>query len=108
MRLSPLALFLLTACPSLPEDTGDTGPDVDTELDTEADTGMHHEPEVRRYDCGGIEPADAGPLGGRVTLTFDDAELGEVDIEAPEDWPVGPQIRAALRSLPGVIEVQDL
>ncbi len=45
---------------------------------------------------------------GPITLTFDDAELGEVDIEAPEDWPVGPQIRAALRSLPGVIEVQDL
>ena len=45
---------------------------------------------------------------GPITLTFDDAALGEVDIEAPEDWPVGPQIRAALRSLPGVVEVQDL
>lgn len=110
MRLSPLALFLLTACPSLPEDTGDTGPDVDTELDTEADTGMHHEPEVRRYDCGGIEPADAGPLGGRVTLTFDDgphsehtaALLAKLDargipatfmvlgerLEDPENWDV--------------------
>ena len=45
---------------------------------------------------------------GPVTLTFDTPELGEVDMETQETWPVGPQIRAALRSLPGVIEVQDL
>lgn len=45
---------------------------------------------------------------GPVTLTFDAPELGEVDMETQETWPVSPQIRAALRSLPGVIEVQDL
>ena len=38
---------------------------------------------------------------GPITVTFDDAELGEVDVEAPDSWPVSPQIRAALRSLPG-------
>ncbi|MEL6958913.1 MAG: DNA polymerase III subunit alpha [Pseudomonadota bacterium] len=45
---------------------------------------------------------------GPIVFTIDDADLGEIDVEAPDDYPVTPQIKGALRSLPGVIEVQDI
>ncbi len=45
---------------------------------------------------------------GPITFTIDDPELGEVDLPVDEEWPVNPQIRAALRSLPGVVEVLDI
>jgi DNA polymerase-3 subunit alpha len=48
--------------------------------------------------------------GGRgpVTFTIDDIELGEIDVELETQFPVNPQIKGALRSLGGVIEVQEL
>ncbi|SMX39017.1 DNA polymerase III subunit alpha [Octadecabacter ascidiaceicola] len=48
--------------------------------------------------------------GGRgpITFTIDDAELGEIDVELGAEFPVNPQIKGALRSLTGVIEVQEI
>ncbi|HCP82500.1 MAG TPA: DNA polymerase III subunit alpha, partial [Octadecabacter sp.] len=48
--------------------------------------------------------------GGRgpITFTIDDAELGEIDVELGAEFPVNPQIKGALRSLSGVIEVQEI
>ena len=48
--------------------------------------------------------------GGRgpVTFTIDDIELGEIDVELETQFPVNPQIKGALRSLGGVIEVQEI
>ena len=50
-----------------------------------------------------------GVKGGRgpITFTIDDAELGEIDVELGAEFPVNPQIKGALRSLGGVIEVED-
>ncbi|WP_281984660.1 DNA polymerase III subunit alpha [Thalassorhabdomicrobium marinisediminis] len=45
---------------------------------------------------------------GPITFTIDDAELGEIDVELERDFPVNPQIKGALRSLTGVIEVQEI
>jgi DNA polymerase-3 subunit alpha len=45
---------------------------------------------------------------GPVRLTaMTGGELAEIDIAIPREYPVTPQIRAALRSLPGVIDVQE-
>ena len=48
--------------------------------------------------------------GGRgpITFTIDDAELGEIDVELDQDFPVNPQIKGALRSLNGVVEVLEI
>ncbi|WP_373356158.1 DNA polymerase III subunit alpha [Pseudoroseicyclus sp. CXY001] len=46
---------------------------------------------------------------GPVYLCLMDAGLpGEVEIDCGDIFPVSPQIRGALRSLPGVVEVQDV
>ncbi len=51
-----------------------------------------------------------GVQGGRgpITFTIDDIELGEIDVELDQEFPVTPQIKGALRSLGGVIEVQEI
>ena len=52
-----------------------------------------------------------GVKGGKgpIMVCLMDADLpGEVEIDCGGDWPVTPQIRAALRSLEGVIEVAEL
>ncbi|MCL4143719.1 UNVERIFIED_CONTAM: hypothetical protein GTU68_045349 [Idotea baltica] len=51
-----------------------------------------------------------GVPGGRgpIMFTIDDIELGEIDVELESHFPVTPQIRSALRSLGGVIEVQEI
>ncbi|MDA9207617.1 DNA polymerase III subunit alpha [Octadecabacter sp.] len=48
--------------------------------------------------------------GGRgpVMFTIDDVELGEIDVDLGQDFPVNPQIKGALRSLNGVIEVLEI
>jgi DNA polymerase-3 subunit alpha len=49
------------------------------------------------------------PKGGGVTLLLLDPTLpGEVEIDVGADWPVNPQVRRALRSLPGVLEVEEV
>ena len=73
------------------------------------------DPDVRRHDCSGIEPADPAPLGGRVALTFDDGPhpthtpaildvlrahdvpatffvLGDM-VSQPDAWPILEDIR---------------
>ena len=53
----------------------------------------------------------SGVKGGRgpITFTIDTrGDQGEVDVELPGEFPVNPQIKGALRSLPGVIEVQEV
>ncbi|MCF2906523.1 DNA polymerase III subunit alpha [Octadecabacter sp. CECT 8868] len=69
-------------------------------------------------DVGAIETVNGilqnairdGVKGGRgpITFTIDDAELGEIDVELDTDFPVNPQIKGALRSLGGVIEVLEI
>ncbi|SLN51588.1 DNA polymerase III subunit alpha [Pseudooctadecabacter jejudonensis] len=48
--------------------------------------------------------------GGRgpIRFTIDDLELGEIDLELDQDFPVNPQIKGALRSLNGVVEVLEI
>ena len=51
-----------------------------------------------------------GVKGGRGPVYFclmNDDLPGEVEIDLGRDFPVNPQIRGALRSLGGVIEVED-
>lgn len=45
---------------------------------------------------------------GPIMFTIDDVELGEIDVELDAHFPVNPQIKGALRSLEGVIEVQEI
>ena len=45
---------------------------------------------------------------GPITFTIADVELGEIDVELDDHFPVNPQIKGALRSLMGVIEVQEI
>jgi DNA polymerase-3 subunit alpha len=47
--------------------------------------------------------------GGPVTLLLMHPSLpGEVEIEVGDGWPVTPHVRRALRSLPGVVEVEEV
>jgi DNA polymerase-3 subunit alpha len=47
--------------------------------------------------------------GGPVTLLLMHPSLpGEVEIDVGDAWPVTPQVRRALRSLPGVVEVEEV
>jgi len=59
-----------------------------------------------------LEDAKSGGARGArgpITFTVDTrSAAGEVDIDLPGDFPVNPQIKGALRSLPGVIEVQEV
>ena len=45
---------------------------------------------------------------GPILLTCKAGDLGEADIELPGDFPVTPQIKGALKSLPGVVTVEEL
>ena len=45
---------------------------------------------------------------GPVYLTVMDGVLGEVDLELPDPCPVTPQVRSALRALPGILEVEEV
>ncbi len=54
------------------DDTDLEDSDIEPAEDTDVDPPEDPVPIPRRFDCGGIEPADAGPLGGRIALTFDD------------------------------------
>ena len=46
---------------------------------------------------------------GPVELCLTAADLpGEVEMELPGAWPVNPQIRSALKSLPGVVTVEEV
>ena len=33
---------------------------------------------------------------------------GEIDIDLTDDFPVNPQIKGAIKSLPGVLQVEDI
>jgi DNA polymerase-3 subunit alpha len=41
-------------------------------------------------------------------LLLDDADLAEVDIPLPQAFAVNPQIKSAVKSLPGVVMIEDL
>ena len=46
---------------------------------------------------------------GPIHFILSGADLpGEVDIELGRDFPVTPQIKGALKSLPGVVMVEDI
>ncbi|AVO39044.1 DNA polymerase III subunit alpha [Pukyongiella litopenaei] len=58
-----------------------------------------------------LEDAAAAKNGGRGPVVFClmDPDLpGEVEIDAGRDFPVGPRIKGAIRSLEGVLEVEEL
>ncbi len=93
-------LLALTACkpqaadlaPTKPQGDADTDTDTDTDTDADADADADSDADAdtdtdtlpvtdRRWDCSGIDPADRGPLGGYVTLTFDD---GPSTVHTPE------------------------
>lgn len=67
--------LLLLACSTQTADV-----DLPTELEPTASpvatpappTPEPRVPQPRRWDCAGLDPADEAPLGGKVTLTFDD------------------------------------
>jgi DNA polymerase-3 subunit alpha len=45
---------------------------------------------------------------GPITFTVPDPSTGrEIDITPDEEWPLTPAIRSALKSLPGVVQVED-
>jgi len=55
------------------------------------------------------EKAGARGARGPIVLTVDaGADLGEVDVTLEAEYPVTPQVKGALRSLPGVMDVQDV
>jgi peptidoglycan/xylan/chitin deacetylase (PgdA/CDA1 family) len=92
----------------------DSDSDTDADTDTDSDTDTDTDPSQRRWDCSGIDPADRGPLGGYVTLTFDDGPssvhtpaildvLRRYDVPAtffmlgervadPDTWPIVEEI----------------
>ena len=46
---------------------------------------------------------------GPVHLCLMDPDLpGEVDVALPDEFPVNPQIKGALKSLPGVLQVEEI
>ena len=52
--------------------------------------------------------ADAKGARGSVSFCLTGPGLpGEVEIEAGEDFPVSPQVKGALKSLPGVAMVEE-
>ncbi|SNS56370.1 DNA polymerase III subunit alpha [Jannaschia aquimarina] len=54
--------------------------------------------------------AEGGPRGrGPMHLCLLDDDLpGEVELELPGMWPVNPQVKGALRSLPGIATVEEV
>jgi DNA polymerase-3 subunit alpha len=44
----------------------------------------------------------------RVTLCVTDPEGREIDIDLPDPYPVTPQIKGAIKSIQGVLAVEDL
>ncbi|MFQ6551774.1 DNA polymerase III subunit alpha [Aestuariibius insulae] len=51
-----------------------------------------------------IKRAGKGPI---ILVLMDDTLPGEVEIETGRDFPVTPQIKGAVKSLPGVVAVED-
>jgi hypothetical protein len=53
--------------------------------------------------------ADAGRARGSITICVPDTETGrEIDVLLPRVWPVSPQVKGALRAMPGVVLVEEL
>jgi DNA polymerase-3 subunit alpha len=53
--------------------------------------------------------ADGGRARGSITVCVPDTETGrEIDVLLPRVWPVSPQVKGALRAMPGVVLVEDL
>ena len=68
-------------------------------------------PDLAQHIQPVIDTARAAAKGrgtGRLMLCALVPGLGEVDVILAEDMPVSPQVRSALRILPGVIEVEEV
>jgi len=53
--------------------------------------------------------ADGGRARGSITICVPDREGGrEIDVLLPRVWPVTPQVKGALRTMTGVVLVEDL
>ena len=71
-----------------------------------------NEPQAITYISAVLEDARKQKLRGArgpVTLTIlnDGDELSEIDVELNEDFPINPEIKGALRSLDGVMDVVE-
>jgi DNA polymerase III subunit alpha len=49
-----------------------------------------------------------GAAKGPVQVCILAGDLGEVELDLGEDFPVTPQIKGAIKSLCGVLDVQDI
>ena len=54
---------------------------------------------------GAIKSAGRGPI---TVCLMDDKLPGEVEMDLGAEFPVTPQIKGAIKSLSGVVEVQDM
>ncbi len=61
---------------------------------------------VQSVLCGARE-AVRGSGKGPVQVCINAGDLGEVELDLGEDFPVTPQIKGAIKSLGGVLEVED-
>ncbi|MEM7295379.1 MAG: OB-fold nucleic acid binding domain-containing protein, partial [Pseudomonadota bacterium] len=64
-------------------------------------------PSVASVLEGARETTKRSPKGQIVFCLLDDSLPGEVEIELGRNFPVTPQIKGALKSLQGVVEVED-
>ena len=71
-RAADTASAAITATSTDTTTTDSRSPSDSTTETTTTPTWPSHDPDRRRHDCSGIDPADPAPLGGRVALTFDD------------------------------------
>jgi DNA polymerase-3 subunit alpha len=58
-----------------------------------------------RLDAVAREPA--ARRAGPVVLVAMAGELGEVDLTLPDPYPLTPQVLGALKSVPGVVHIEE-
>ena len=46
--------------------------------------------------------------GAMLAVPLPDEASQDVPVDIGDDWPVSPQIKGALKSLPGVVQIEDL
>jgi DNA polymerase-3 subunit alpha len=52
--------------------------------------------------------AESGRARGQILICVPDDQGREIDLALPDTWPVTPQIKGALRAMPGIAFVEDL
>ena len=65
-------------------------------------------PSVQSILDGAVRDRVRGGRGPIIFTVLTGTDLGEVDVSLDQEFPVNPQIKGALRSLPGVVEVEEV